>query len=154
MLSNHIVFSGISSTCVRPQLKDLVLIQTTEWYDLGLQLGIEDAKLEEIQSNNPKSVRTCRREMFRAWLRITPSPSYQQLVEALLALGEINEADWLHKKYGKIIPVLEVKNCLDIQYSIFIYWWSFILGIQLQHGSSCWSPSNNKEWTDWHGKWN
>ena len=84
-------------------------MQTTEWYDLGLQLGIEDAELEEIQSNNPKSVRTCRREMFRAWLRITSSPSYQQLVEALLALGETNEADRLRKKYGKIIPVLEVK---------------------------------------------
>ena len=86
---------------MKPQLKDLVLIQTTEWYDLGLQLGIEDAELEEIQSNNPKNIRTCRREMFRAWLRITSSPSYQQLVEALLAVGEISEADRLSEKYGK-----------------------------------------------------
>ena len=90
---------------MRPQLKDLVLIQTTEWYDLGLQLGIEDAELEDIQSNNPKSVRTCRREMFKAWLRITPSPSYQQLVEALQTVGEISEADHLCKKYGKIMAV-------------------------------------------------
>ena len=102
---NHIVFSGVSSTCVRPQLKDLVLIQTTEWYDLGLQLGIEDAELEDIQSNNPKSVRTCRREMFKAWLRITPNPSYQQLVEALKTVGEISEADRLCEKYGKIMAV-------------------------------------------------
>ena len=109
MLPNHIVFSGVPSTFVRPKLKDLVLIQTTEWYDLGLQLGIEDAELEEIQSNNPKSVRTCRREMFRAWLRITSSPSYQQLVEALQRVGETSEAECLCKKYGKMIPVLEVE---------------------------------------------
>ena len=56
MLPNHIVFSGVPSTCVRPQLKDLVLIQTTEWYDLGLQLGIEDAELEEIQSATTQRV--------------------------------------------------------------------------------------------------
>ena len=90
------------STCVGPNLKDLVLIQTTEWYDLGLQLGIEDTELEEIQSNNPKNIRTCRREMFRAWLRITSSPSYKQLVEALLAVGEMSEANRLYEKYGKM----------------------------------------------------
>ena len=108
---------------MRPQLKDLVLIQTTEWYDLGLQLGIEDTKLEEIESNNPKSVRTCRREMFKAWLRITPSPSYQQLVEALQTVGETSEADHLCKKYSKITAVLEVE-VLTLDYhllTIFLF---------------------------------
>ena len=84
-----------------PQMKDLVLIKVTEWYELGLQLGVEDAELEEIENNNRGDLRACRRKMFRAWLRITPSPSYQQLVEALMAVGEGKEADLLCKKYSK-----------------------------------------------------
>ena len=33
-------------------MKDLILIKVTEWYELGLQLGVEDAELEEIEKNN------------------------------------------------------------------------------------------------------
>ena len=84
-----------------PQMKDLVLIKITEWYELGLQLGVDDAELEEIEKNNRGDLRACRRNMFRAWLRITPTPSYQQLVEALTAVGEGKEADLLCKKYSK-----------------------------------------------------
>ena len=79
-----------------------------EWYDLGLQLGVENAELKVIQKNNPGDLRACRREMFEAWLRITPNPSYQQLVEALQEVGEINEAGRLCKKYGKYILAVEV----------------------------------------------
>ena len=82
-------------------MKDLVLIKVTEWYELGLQLGVDDAELEEIEKNNRGDIRACRRNMFRAWLRITRSPSYQQLVEALMAVGEDKEADLLCKKYSK-----------------------------------------------------
>ena len=85
----------------KPQMKDLVLIKVTEWYELGLQLGVDDAELEEIEKNNRGDIRACRRNMFRAWLRITPSSSYQQLVEALMVVGEGKEADFLCKKYSK-----------------------------------------------------
>ena len=101
MFSNHIVFSDVLFTHVRPQLKDLVLVQTIEWYDLGLQLGIDDTELDVIEKNNRGDLRACRRNMFRAWLRITPTPSYQQLVEALMAVGEGKEADLVCKKYSK-----------------------------------------------------
>ena len=83
------------------QMKDIVIIKVTEWYELGLQLGVDDAELEEIEKNNRGDLRACRRNMFRAWLRITPTPSYQQLVEALTAVGEGKEADLLSKKYSK-----------------------------------------------------
>ena len=86
-----------------------MLVRAVEWYDLGLQLGVENAELKVIQKNNPGDLRACRREMFEAWLRITTNPSYQQLVEALHAVGETSEADHLCKKYGKIMAVLEVE---------------------------------------------
>ena len=84
-------------------------MQTTKWYVLGLQLGIDDTELDVIEENNPKDNDACKRKMFKAWLRITPSPSYQQLVEALQTVGEIREADRLCKKYGKIMAVLDVE---------------------------------------------
>ena len=88
---------------MKPELKDLVLVKTTKWYNLGLQLGIEDTELDVIEENSPKDIDACKRKMFKAWLRITPNPSYQKLVEALQTVGEISEADHLCKKYSKII---------------------------------------------------
>ena len=81
-------------------MKDLVLIEVTEWYELGLQLGVEDTELEEIK-NNRGDLRACRENMFQAWLRITPNRSYQELVEALVTVGEVGEAEYLCEKYGK-----------------------------------------------------
>ena len=97
LMCGNIFLSGAQG----PQMKDLVLIKVTEWYELSLQLGVDDAELEEIEKNNRGDLRACRRNMFRAWLRITPTPSYQQLIEALTAVGEGKEADLLSKKYSK-----------------------------------------------------
>ena len=103
MFPNLTTSPGVSTPPMKPELKDLVLVQTTKWYNLGLQLGIRDTELDVIEENNPKDIDTCKRKMFKAWLRITPSPSYQQLVEALVAVRENSEAVHLCKKYGKII---------------------------------------------------
>ena len=84
-----------------PQLKDLELVQVNKWYDLGLQLELKDAELEVIKRENQGNLKACQREMFRVWLRMTPTPSYQQLVEALVAVGEAKAADLLCKKYSK-----------------------------------------------------
>ena len=95
---------------MKPQMKDLVLLQTSKWYNLGLQLEIEDKELEVIEENNRGDSDVCKRKMFQAWLRITPSPSYQQLVEALQTVGEISEADRLSKKYSKIMGIQKVEG--------------------------------------------
>ena len=78
-----------------------MLIQTVKWYNLGLQLGVEDAELNVIQHNNPQDSEACKREMLSSWLKKASSPSYQQLIEALWELGENREANRLCKKYGK-----------------------------------------------------
>ena len=85
-----------------PQLKDVVLIRVNSWYDLGLQLDLEDSRLEAIKSTNHGNTEECRRDMFRTWLRSQTDPSYQQLVRALVAIGEQKEAKHLCEKYGKV----------------------------------------------------
>ena len=63
---------------------------------------MEDAELKLIQHNYPRDSEACTREMFRIWLRTGSSPSYQQLVEGLRAVGENREANRLCREYGKI----------------------------------------------------
>ena len=91
-----------SSSIVEPQLKDLILVRTVKWYELGLQLEVEGKDLDVIQANNQNNIEACKREMFSKWLRITPNASYQQVVEALQVVGEISEANHLCKKFAKI----------------------------------------------------
>ena len=78
-----------------------MLTQTVKWYKLGLQLGVDDEELKVIQQNYPRDSKASKQEMFSAWLRKASSPSYQQVVEALQAVGENREANRLWKKYGK-----------------------------------------------------
>jgi len=92
-----ITSSSFSFSIVEPQLKDLILVQTVKWYELGLQLEVKGKDLDVIQANNQNSVEACKREMFSKWLRITPNASYQQVVEALQVVGEISEANRLCK---------------------------------------------------------
>ena len=84
-----------------------MLIQTVEWYNIGLQLGVKNAELKVIQQNNPRNSEACKREMFSTWLRNASSLSYQQVVEALQAVGENREANRLCREYGKIERKLE-----------------------------------------------
>ena len=92
------LITSFSSSIVEPQLKDLILVRTVKWYELGLQLEVEGKDLDVIQANNQNNIEACKREMFSKWLGITPNASYQQVVEALQIVGEISEADHLRKK--------------------------------------------------------
>jgi len=48
LMCDNIFLSGAQEQ----QMKDLILIRVTGWYELGLQLGVEDVELEEIEKNN------------------------------------------------------------------------------------------------------
>ena len=43
LMSDDTFLSGTQE----PQTKDLILIKVTEWYELGLQLGVDDAEFEK-----------------------------------------------------------------------------------------------------------
>ena len=130
------------------------------WYYYKQQSGIALAYswglktqncMDVIEENNPKDINVCQRKMFKAWLKITPSPSYQQLVEALYTVGEISEADRLCKKYGKTWLCWKLNM---FGRWIISYWWSFILGIQWQHSEVGEGPPAKKNKTDWHSRQN
>ena len=64
--------------------------KVTEWFDMGLALGLVYSTLTEIKINNREQVSDCRRDMFMCWLRKMDRvvnqkglPSWRSLVRAL-----------------------------------------------------------------------
>ena len=91
---------SISSTLIpaTPQLKELVRLPVaSSWYQLGIQLGFETSKLKDIQSDHEK-VKDCLTEMFTQWLKL--NPTWQDLIEALEHLGEIQLATEIQNSPG------------------------------------------------------
>lgn len=85
-----------------PSLKELMNLPISEWYPLGIQLGLEDYRLRIIRNNNASlsdSCQQCTIDMFQKWLDSSAvTPSYEQLHEALVNCGMRTAADYLEKK--------------------------------------------------------
>ena len=79
--------------------EDLINI-SHQWYDLGLQLELEEGTLKTIKSDNPES-QHCLRETLSTWLKTDPRPSWQTLCAALRSrtVGAEKLAGDLEAKY-------------------------------------------------------
>ena len=75
-----------------------------EWHFLGLQLGVEEAKLSTIEYDYPKDVQARKRMMVQEWLRL-PQLSWCSLVKALNDIGMTVAASEVSESYseGKLI---------------------------------------------------
>ena len=117
--------AGISflviGTAPKPTLKELVKVNVNDWYDLGLQLDIEDNDLQTIERNRPQDREGCERDMFRTWLRMCPQASYRQLVQALVELGDVSEADRLCRKYGESCQLCIREHYHDLSLGIWLW---------------------------------
>ena len=58
------------------------------WRDLGVELTISDAKLNNIAEDFPRDVERCCSEMLSCWLRNDPQASWNKLIEALKHIGK------------------------------------------------------------------
>ena len=54
-----------------------------DWREIGVELGLTDAKLRAIRKDNPHSVRDCCNEMFSEWLRVDTTASWVKLFTAI-----------------------------------------------------------------------
>lgn len=76
-----------------------------KWYNIGLELGVEHNKLDEIQDTHRTDYDTCVREMLKIWLKFYPEkPTWGQLADALKqrAIDERELAD-----EGKVVDPRE-----------------------------------------------
>ena len=92
---------ALTQLILGPSAWELNKVKVTNWYNLGLELYVEDAELETIRQNNPRDQDNCKREMFRKWLSTCPQASYRQLAQALVSVGDVSEADRLCKNHGE-----------------------------------------------------
>ena len=76
-----------------PTLQDLCLLPVSNWYLLGLQLGVSADELDVIERNYPRDNHMCKAKMFAAWLRMDTSATYRKLARALTAVGKRNVAE-------------------------------------------------------------
>ena len=77
----------------RPKISELatVPIQPAQWYTLGLQLGLEEDILNSIEVEQSQKHAKCKQAMFRKWLESTPTASWNDLIKALVHIGETAE---------------------------------------------------------------
>ena len=59
----------------------------TDWYQLGVQLGISTADLDQIQMNCPRNAQQCKTKVLDLWLRNVPECSWAKLAQAVEAIG-------------------------------------------------------------------
>ena len=88
------------------KLKDVyedVVSISHKWYDLGLQLELEEGTLKTIKSDNPENSQHCLREMLSTWLKFDPRPTWHTLCAALRSrtVGAETLASNLVAKYIK-----------------------------------------------------
>ena len=58
-----------------------------DWREIGVELGLTDAKLREIRKDNPDSVKSCCNRMFSEWLRVDTTASWEKLFTAIESPG-------------------------------------------------------------------
>ena len=104
---HDVVCPGFLSRPMKPELRDLVkeLYSTAsdKWEDIGILIGIEPNVLDSIKKTENHTAQSCLREMLKIWLkRVTPSPSWSAIAEAIELLGDQNLAGHLRTKYQVI----------------------------------------------------
>ena len=64
---------------------DTISTIASDWFNLGVALGLSSGTLKTIESNYPKDARRCLTEMVVAWLQMKDNsqPSWQSLASVL-----------------------------------------------------------------------
>ena len=76
------ITASISISDIQNELSDV-----TEWYPLGLELGVPPGKLKQIEKNHHGDTERCKLEMIDFWLHNTGNPSWGELAKALQKIG-------------------------------------------------------------------
>ena len=93
----------IGSAPLYPGLKDLLHLQVSDWYRLGLALNLSSYELDIIEKHYRGDTRKQSLKVFEHWLETQPDASYEQLIKALRKVGDETVASSLCTKYGKYV---------------------------------------------------
>ena len=97
--------SSLLSTAVKLEESDIAtlcneLTGISDWFMLGLNLGVPYRLLKEIRSNySVEGCGACRRETLVLWLQRAPNASWRDVVGALRKMEEDSLAGRIEQKY-------------------------------------------------------
>ena len=75
------------------------LQSVSNWYQLGVKLGLKLYQLKHIEEKTTDIERR-KIEMYDLWLRTTPEASWNHIVTALREMEEITTAERIQQNYG------------------------------------------------------
>ena len=76
------------------------LVSVSDWRKLGLNLGVQDYELDQIERSHPtEGCDGWKRETFSLWLKHTPYASWGDVVGALRRMRENTEAERIELQY-------------------------------------------------------
>ena len=75
------------------------LKSVTDWHQLGIKLGLQHAKLCQIEKEHPRDIERCKVEVVVVWLQSTPGASWRHIVTALTEMGDLSTARIIERKY-------------------------------------------------------
>ena len=105
-------------------MKDLLeaVSNVTDWYSLGVQLGLTMSQLRGIELTYPRDGLTrLKAEMFNVWLKSSPNASWTDLITALRAIDEHRVANDIEAVYTPGNERLSV--CVHVTDSNHMYRW-------------------------------
>ena len=80
-------------------LKELKKISGSEWFSLGIRLGVKHSTLRDIEADH-RDVQRRKTEMLHAWLQSGPRNPWKKLATALKFMGNKVLARQILKKYN------------------------------------------------------
>ena len=106
IITVHWVMAQIQVSQHREQVPDVrkfgnlssQLKAVTDWYQLGINLGIPRYALRQIERDYHGNERQ-KQEMLDLWLRRTPNAAWRDVVSALQQMQENTEAERIRQKY-------------------------------------------------------
>ena len=102
-------------TCHLAEMLDLLKeygYSGTDYYDLGLHLGLSARTLDIIANDNAGNVESCLRECLKAWLeqadnvKSNGGPTHYSLIKALRKIEQNTVADGIDKESKKQVSLL------------------------------------------------
>ena len=74
-------------------------ISGSEWFSLGIKLGVKDSTLRDIEADHREDVQRRKTEMLRVWLQSGPTNPWKELATALERMGSKVLAQKILEKY-------------------------------------------------------
>ena len=79
-------------------------LKVARWHTLGIQLGMTEDEIKEIEQDHPGDTARRRTAMLDKWLKKQTSPSWESIIDALENMSEKRLANKLRNKYVSPSP--------------------------------------------------